>query len=264
MHDPMTQAWRICFWYRWSDLGKTRWRYWVPFITIWHKDPEKRGSDDSCGWFTPPFSDTTREIVKSLADEEAVDPMLFANDETPADAITTERYVFGSILLVSRCLVNSGVLPRFRAVTVAEATKWAAEMTYNRVDSFLGSFWFKSGYHSNWHNGTEPNTKEQDRHWREEQARSFYGAIAGLILRSRRPWFLHPRWHVWHWSLQIHPLEHFKRWAFSRCSKCGGRFKWGASVCTNSWNSAGPSWKGERDVFHMDCDRPGSDGVAAA
>lgn len=258
MHDPDTQAFVIPWRYRWSTLGNKPWRYWEPLITIWHHDPQKHGSDDSCGWFTPPFSETTREIVKSLAWEEAREPFLFALDaKTNSDPLITERFVFGSIMLMSRCLVNRGVIRR--PVSVSDAQRWAAEMTYNRVDSFLGTFCFKSGYHSNTYDrnierGVQ-NTPEEDRHWREQQASSFYGAIAGLILRNRRLWFQKPRWHFWHWRLQIHPLQRFKRWAFSRCCKCGKRFKWGASVGINSWHSDGPSWSGEKNVYHMDCGR---------
>lgn len=259
MHDPLTQAFVIPWRYRWSTLGSKPWRYWEPLITIWHKDPERGGSDDSCGWFTPPFSETTREIVKALSQDEAREPMLFAmNAKENPDPLLTERFVFGSLMLMSRCMVNRGVLRR--PVRVEDAQRWAAEMTYNRVDSFLGRFCFQSGYHSNTysHNAEKglPNTPEEDKFWREDQAKGFYGAIAGMILRSRRPWFKHPRWHFWHWRLQVHPMQAFKRWAFSRCAKCGGRFKWGASVGTNSWSSDGPSWRGEKDVFHMDCAAP--------
>ncbi len=302
MHDPCTQAFVIPWRYRWSTLGKTPWRYWEPLITIWHVDPERGGSDDSCGWSRPPLSATTREIVKSLAGDEAGEPMLFALDaRTNSDPIQCERFIFGSIMLMSRCLVNRGVIRR--PVKVADAQRWAAEMTYNRVDSFLGTFCFKSGYHSNTYSRNEElgitNSKEEDHHWREDQARSFYSAIAGWIMRERRWWFQHPKWHVIHWKrrldrnkpigsiedrdaprfaykywgiplpivgwqIQIHPLQQFKRWAFSRCSRCGGRFHWGSSVGTNSWNSGGPSWHGEKDVYHMDCDRPTSDGAYSA
>ena len=265
MHDPLTQAFVIPWRYRWSTLGKTKWRYWEPLITIWHKDPERHGSDDSCGWFTPPFTETQRDICKTLAGDEARDPWFASlSSKTNANPVECESYVRGAFLIVSRCLENRCHFRR--PVTLEEATKWAAIMVHNSVDNFRHSLCFLSGYHSNWYKGDEgiPNTPEQDKWWREEQARGFFGAIMGYILRERRPWFRRPKWHFWHWQLQIHPLQNFKRWAFSRCCKCGGRFKWGASVGSGSWHSDGPSWRGEKDVYHMDCNRPMSDGSTSA
>lgn len=256
MHDPDTQAFVIPFpWYTTHRMGKTTWRYWHPFITIWHRDPERGGSDDSCGWFRPPFTEKQREIVKALAGEEAREPWFFAKDaKTNDDPVLVERLVFGAFILVDRCLANRGALRWRRRVSVAEATRWAAEMTHNGVDNFRSSLCFKSGYHSNHYRSDSPNTVGEDEYWREQQALSFFGAIMGRILRERRPWWMHPKWHVWHWRLQCQPLQQFKRWAFSRCSKCGGRFAWGYSPTTNSWNGPGPRWfRGEPDVFHMDC-----------
>src|SRR5712672_751672 len=55
MHDPMTVAHEIRYpWHRYpkakrlTEFEKT---YRESFITIWHVDPERDGSDDSCGWF---------------------------------------------------------------------------------------------------------------------------------------------------------------------------------------------------------------------
>ena len=69
-----------------------------------------------------------------------------------------------------------------------------------------------------------------------------------------RKWWQHPRWHVWHWWLQVHPLQDFKRWAFSRCAGCGKGFARGRAVVSASWGSSGPMWfKGEHDVWHNEC-----------
>ena len=65
------------------------------------------------------------------------------------------------------------------------------------------------------------------------------------------PW----RWHLWHWHIQVHPVQQFKRWAFSRCSKCGGRFRWGYSPVSGSWHGTGPLWfRSERNTYHSECD----------
>lgn len=88
-----------------------------------------------------------------------------------------------------------------------------------------------------------------------EVARIAWRIYAGLI----RPWYRRPRWHVWHWRIQIHPVQKSKRWAFSRCAKCGGRFAYGEAPVSGQWNGPRPRWFiGEPNVWHVDCDASGS------
>jgi hypothetical protein len=254
MHDPLTVAFEIKYpWRHYSRAERKKattpfdkeWRrtYRNSFITIWHKDPELHGSDDSCGWFTPRFSQETKDICKTLAGDEAREPWFMARSEKSiSDPILCERLLFGAFMLVSRCLVNRGVMRR--EVTTEEATRWASMATHNSIDNFRNSLSFLSGYHSNWYKDGIPNTEEQDKFWREEQARSFFGAIAGWILRDRRHWFQKPRWHVWHWRFQIHPLQKIRRLLFDRCEMCGKRFAYGETPCG--------SWSGDK-VWHMGC-----------
>lgn len=69
-----------------------------------------------------------------------------------------------------------------------------------------------------------------------------------------RPWWRHPRWHVWHWWLQVHPVQQFQRWAWSRCAACGKRFPWGYAPISNSWSAPSPRWfRGEPNVLHHGC-----------
>lgn len=51
MHDPQTVAFEIK--YPWRGEPSKFWPkgYRSSFITIWHVDPERDGTDDSCGWF---------------------------------------------------------------------------------------------------------------------------------------------------------------------------------------------------------------------
>ena len=41
---------------------------------------------------------------------------------------------------------------------------------------------------------------------------------------------IHPRWHFWHWKLQVYPFFVLKRWLFSRCSICKKRFSFKDSI----------------------------------
>lgn len=261
MHDPLTVAHEIRYpWRKYknprNDFEKT---YRESIITIWHKDPERNGSDDSCGWFTPPLSKEIREICKNLAWSEARDPLFMALDaKNNSDPIQCERLIFGAFMIVSQSLVNRGAIRR--RVSVRDAQRWAAEAAYNTIDNFSGTLCFKSGYHSNWYKDGIPNSVEDDRFFRERQATSFFLSIAGWILRERRWWFQKPRWHVWHWKFQIHAIQAFKRWAFSRCAGCRKRFEWGYSPVTTAWSGGGPRWfKSEDHTYHSECCPTGGD-----
>ena len=92
---------------------------------------------------------------------------------------------------------------------------------------------------------------------RKERIASHAAMIYGYILRLKRPWWKHPRWHVNHWQVQIYYLNSFKRWLFSRCSRCGKRFSWGYAPIVHQWDSDGPQWfKSESSVYHSDCRNP--------
>jgi hypothetical protein len=251
MHDPMTQAFEIKqFWRKASD-----WGYKPALVTIWHVDPERDGSDDSCGWFRPRLTKDQLAAMSSIADDEAREPYFqkyFGKViDSPTEAETLLRQAF--------YLVGTILHRRFgiQQVTLAEASDWACEMLANPVDNFRSSLSFLPGWHS--------NREEDNQGDRKQHANQLFCALAGFILRERRPWYRQVRWHFWHWHLQIHPLQNFKRWAFSHCCRCGKGFSWGYAPITGSWNSDGPRWfRGEKNVWHGDCDHPLKDCVAQA
>ena len=182
MHDPMTVAFtihnRLARPKTWASGSK----FWPHLITIWHVDPEKGGSDDSCDWF-------------------GSHRPLNAREKALSEAIGELTHVLG----------NEPFYPHPRLY------------------------------------GREPhNSDVQDSPIKElRKARYEWG-------RRRLRW--HPRWHVWHWKIQVHPVQHFKRWAFSRCRECGGRFTWGYAPVSGSWDGVGPKWfRNQEHVYHMDC-----------
>jgi hypothetical protein len=87
------------------------------------------------------------------------------------------------------------------------------------------------------------------------EAREAVDFLTWTFRKQIQPWRLPVRWHVHHWQIQIHPWQQFKRWAFSRCAKCGGRFRWNESVVGFHWDPPKPRhwWTGERDIAHMAC-----------
>jgi hypothetical protein len=64
-----------------------------------------------------------------------------------------------------------------------------------------------------------------------------------LKKKTRLRW--HPRYHFWHWRIQIHPWQKLYRWAFERCTFCRKGFKWNEQVIG--------SWSGS-SIWHFGCD----------
>lgn len=69
------------------------------------------------------------------------------------------------------------------------------------------------------------------------------------------PWSSKWQWHVHHWKIQIHPLQHLRRRALTRCEWCGGKSRKGDYVnISHQWDrDKGKWWHGERGLFHQDC-----------
>lgn len=63
MHDPLSVAFEVR-----NPFGKKRglgtYVYRPPLLTIWHRDPCKGGSDDSCDWFYRHIDKATREYLR--------------------------------------------------------------------------------------------------------------------------------------------------------------------------------------------------------
>lgn len=276
MHDPNILAFEIKYpWYRhkpwpkkyrdmegwdkkhaWKDrmtdtekLGRDS--FWTDgyretFISIWHLDPEKNGSDDSCGWSYVKLTRKQRNRLHNAAWSEARTPhflrcMNKTWDGTMVEAESLQRGIYVLVCRVLRIQMSWDQISRL-----------ASESTHIRDCIKAGSgFCFLPGYHSN-------NSKDNESD-REQYFEGILCSAARLLLTELRPWWKHPKWHFWHWKFQCHPLASFKRWAFSRCCKCHKRFTWGYSPVTNNWDSKGPRWfRGETDVCHSDCNSPKS------
>jgi hypothetical protein len=84
------------------------------------------------------------------------------------------------------------------------------------------------------------------------RVRHFLGCVMRAYLAHCRPWWRHPRWHVRHFKFQVHFVQAFKRWRWSRCALCGLRFKWGESPVSHQWHGTGPLWfKSEEKIYHQ-------------
>lgn len=171
MHDPLTVAFEIR--YPWRQRGWRKYKdefsrtYHQPFITIWHKDPETDGTDDSCDWFWRKFNAKEQARLNDLVTnpDDNIRHWFAVGDEEP----------------------NDYVMERIVAIVAAHARR----------------------------------------------------------VTQRRPWWDTPRWHFWHYRIQMHPGQRLKRWLFTRCATCGNRFEWNESPCALGWH--------EKAVHHMRC-----------
>lgn len=133
---------------------------------------------------------------------------------------------------------------------------WRRPYVFWHFWRFRGREWYVPSVVTVWH--VDPETDGSDsscrnrykRAWREAKADNDPLRLWWANWRMRR----YDLWHVHHWKIQVGPWQNFNRWAWSRCSTCGGRFKWGEAPVSTQWHSKGPAWrKPEQHVHHMDC-----------
>lgn len=226
MHDPMTVAFDFPP-YEWGWARKILGR----LFTVWHRDPERDGSDDSCGWSRVTLSIADREWCSIEAEREW---KFFFNPEwSTTNLATADPH---EIVTAAWLQVRTRLGRRWWNKLSADEQADILRLTCNPIDNL--------------------------RHLalRAKRSPSELGGLFYCLLRyqltRRRPWWKHPRFHVWHWRIQIHPIQELKRWLFSRCCWCGLRFAWGESPIGYSWHGTGPLWfRSERSVAHGRCDR---------
>lgn len=232
MHDPSS----VCFdiKYPW----KSRHGYRDAFLTVWHEDPlDFKGKcgcrdDDSCGWFRPPMTVEERDRVQKWAKYEY--GVLFAKQVAMA-----EKKSYAYICFDSSC--HEAIYWAWRYIKY-EATKAKGWRFLDRRNALSAG---EIEHIFNLASNPVDNLKLTHAQVNDvESFTQFFMIIYRAYQSYHRPWYRHPKWHVHHWSIQIHPLQKIKRWLFTRCSKCGGRFGWN--------ESAHGSWGG-KDIWHGKC-----------
>jgi len=226
MHDPKTVAHEI-------KIGKT----WL--ITIWHVDPETDGTDDSCGWPWPRVGEADERIIDEIVNWEIKFPYLM----TPYLPVTiaSPKYNYHQMLagdciayIVTAWMQIAWKRDRRRKITFGEFEHILnlATNPYDNLRAVLAS----------------PDSPP------EYNTRRFLYAVMRQYLGYHRPWWRHPRWHIYHWEFQIHPVQKLKRFLFSRCAGCGKMFRWGYVPTSTQWEGTGPLWfRREQNVYHRDC-----------
>jgi len=232
--------------------------YRNPFITIWHVDPKKDGTDDSCGRFIRSRHLDQKKINKVIKDFEFEWDHTFCYgkkddeyDEYESDNSDVEKIIHScgwfhpngdpnaSVISIVISMFYSAArifLGHKKAKKYMKDHIW--EIIYfseNNIDSLKNSIVRKF---------EKEHDKKYDKTEREERIREFAHIVSSYIMRDVRPWYRHPRWHLNHWEFQIHPFRKIKRFIFKKCGICGKRFKYNESV--------GGSWHGDK-IYHHDC-----------
>lgn len=258
----MTVAWQIKSPFRkvlCVRNGTTEY-YRSDLVTIWHVDPCRGpGGDDSCGWFKRAHHGDPKVLERI---EKAFE---FDWDRTFTPDGTDKVYFCGlfkpdghpnhsvlAIVINLFFLATGAYFDSRGGRNWSRSRKWMRDNLFdvihfaeNPVDSLFDGITrkFEDGCH-----------EAQTPRLRKERIHNMAATIYGYILRSEQKWWQHPRWHIHHWKIQIHFMESLKRWLFTRCCKCGKRFKFGASACSTSWHGTGPRWfRSETNIYHDGC-----------
>lgn len=248
MHDPMTVAHEIYL----GNKKKKNGNYRTPLITIWHVDPEKDGTDDSCGWFIR-LRHTNKVVYEKIVKEFGYEWDNVHKGENGyiyncgwfnpegENILSVQGIVFNMYLFASKIVFNP-----YDKISPSKAwdkawkfmNKHHVEIMYfaeNNRDSMRDVIVRKFSRGCN----VEYTIEKRD-----EMIRECANIVYTDVLRKIRKWYQHPRWHIHHWKIQFHPLQRIKRRYWDKCSICGKRgFK----------GSAHSDWNGTK-IWHEECD----------
>jgi hypothetical protein len=239
MHSPETVAFEIYL----GRKKKKNGHYRNPFITIWHNDPEKDGTDDSCGWFMRARHGDKEMLKKITSAIERNFDSTFKSDESGTTYYTG---YFSPTSGMANMSVQGIVLDMYNRAT------WEY-FNFNRKKQ---NKFMKNNLYSILHFAENPTDSLRDEilgtfrigcgeEWKRGYALNHYASIIyGDILRKERKWYQHPKWHIHHWSIDFHPLRNLKRRYWDKCCICGKR----------GFKSAPYSdWDGTKR-WHQECD----------
>ena len=213
-------------------------------------------TDDSCGWSRPPTTQAERDRIEAIGREDYFDLFRQRDQMNKGDP---EGYAYVCYEPTCYDAVYWAWRRIKREIRRRRVWKYGKEMSINLTPGELEYIYHLSSCPVDNLRVTVAGIKK------EEDCADFFRLVYGAYRRYWRPWWRHPRWHVHHWHLQIHPWQHLRRWLFTRCCKCGKGFPYGASVCTDSWDPAPHRWwESEKCVYHSDCHTADRGGMAQA
>jgi len=163
-------------------------------IMVWHKDPCKDGSDDSCGWFK-----RARHGNKKVL-EAIISRYDFDWDRTFVSDGTGKLYKCGFfgpegdlVLSVSGITINLIWLAAYEHFG-KNRDKASAFCQRNLFDILH----FAENPTDSLHDGITQKFGSENR---EERIKSMASCCYGWVLRAERKWWDHPRYHFWHYQI---------------------------------------------------------------
>lgn len=198
-----------------------------------------RRGDDTCGWFTPPYSKDDRERMLKLAKQQysqIFEKQVRQREGASYANICFQPSAYDAVYWAWRAVKHEHRRTgpwQYDATLSPQELEAIYRLSANPVDNVRHCV---EGVHD------------------EESFSSFFMIVYHAYLRHQRPWWGHPRWHFWHWKLQVHHWQKFRRWALSRCAGCGKGFTWGYSPVSHGWDSKRPKFFcSEEGVYHSEC-----------
>lgn len=175
-----------------------------PF-TLWHKDPETDGTDDSCGWFQRQRH-MNQDLSNGIRQEFEFNfkhNYWFTEDGMPI--FSTQGIVLNMYGAAAWKIFypNRKKYDRFFRKHIYDILKFAENPTDSLHTAVTNEYRYRMIEHD--------RTKVESR---QERISGFASVVYSDIMRKLRPWYRHPRWHVHHWriSFNIYSAWNFGQW----------------------------------------------------
>jgi hypothetical protein len=172
MHDPYSQIADLWLW------------------TLWHKDAERHGDDDSCGWFLRSHHEDKTMLDKIDKSFQFEFSYWFNEDGT------TKLSTMGIVL----CMYSQASWQYFNHSRKKQRRFLNQHLfdilhfAENPTDSLEYSIAREMYYRTIEHDRSQVDPREQ-------RIRQFASIVYSDIMRKVRPWYQHPRWHIHHWRI---------------------------------------------------------------
>jgi hypothetical protein len=202
MHDPKTVAFEIKNPFVKRDKG----HYRPTLITIWHVDPEKDGTDDSCGWMTR-SRHGDKAVFRKIKHDFQFESQYWFIQDGPAAGYPVLSVIGTVVTMYYKALWHvykhdRKKISRFMNKHIADILHFAEYPHDGLSDSITMKFGYESiGY----------------------RVGHLASVIYGDILRKQQKWYQHPRWHIHHWEIQFDFWRDLKRRYWTKCYICEKR-----------------------------------------
>jgi hypothetical protein len=267
MHDPQSLICNIRI--PIPFMAKARKEYrggYIQIADIWHKDPCKDGSDDSCGRFMrarhgdPELMD---KVVGLLSDDwdrtYQSSPEDYADDLDEYGPHINKVRFLGMFRPNGQPLMSShGIVLNIYFRVLLEHFKGSHEQRRKKAYAYMNRHMaqiliFAENPYDSLHQGItcafgetlDPKSPHFQSE-RKQRIRRFASAVYGDVLRTTRPWWRSPSLHVHHWRVVFPWWINLRRLLWDRCCKCNKTLGWNKCVVSD--------WGGKNLTCHR-CSR---------